>query len=139
MAVQIAGNIGFDRTGDGRNFLTSAIKPTLRVITFRVESSPNGAAIYVNDENTGYTTPYSLQYTEAELLNGGKIVKLVNGSVNSVETYILSAQVLSEQITIEEPTNSSGGGSIGGGTSNFGDRNFGDTIIDRDSRELQAR
>jgi hypothetical protein len=140
MAVEVAGNIGFNRNGDERGLITSALKPTLRVITFNVESTPNGAAIFVNGENTGYTTPYSLQYTEAELLNGGRVVTLINGSVNSVETYILSAQILSEQITIEEPTNSSGGvvGGGGGRNSDFGDRNLGEGAIDRDNRELQA-
>ena len=124
--------------GGGSTYTPPTIRPTLRVITFNVESRPNGAAIFVNGVNTGYTTPHTLQYTEGELSNGGKIVTLVNGSVNSEETFILSSQVISEPVSIPEPRVSSGGGGGGGRIDDFGDRNFGDRITDRDSRELQA-
>lgn len=125
--------------GGGGTYTAPTIRPTLRIITFNVESRPNGAAIFVNGVNTGYTTPHTLQYTEGELSNGGKIVTLVNGSVNSEETFILSSQVISEPVSIPEPRVSSGGGGGGGGRiDDFGDRNFGDRITDRDSRELQA-
>lgn len=123
--------------GGGGTYTAPTIRPTLRIITFNVESRPNGAAIFVNGVNTGYTTPHTLQYTEGELSNGGKIVTLVNGSVNSEETFILSSQVISEPVSIPEPRVSSGGGG-GGRIDDFGDRNFGDRITDRDSRELQA-
>jgi hypothetical protein len=124
--------------GGGGTYTAPTIRPTLRIITFNVESRPNGAAIFVNGVNTGYTTPHTLQYTEGELSNGGKIVTLVNGSVNSEETFILSSQVISEPVSIPEPRVSSGGGGGGGRIDDFGDRNFGDRITDRDSRELQA-
>lgn len=124
--------------GGGSTYTPPTIRPTLRVITFNVESRPNGAAIFVNGVNTGYTTPHTLQYTEGELSNGGKIVTLVNGSVNSEETFILSSQIVSEPVSIPESRVSSGGGSGGGRVDDFGDRNFGDKITDRDSRELQA-
>lgn len=125
--------------GGGSTYTTPTVRPAIRVITFNVESRPNGAAIFVNGENTGYTTPHTLQYTEGELSNGGKIVTLVNGSVNSEETFILSSQIVSEPVSIPEPRVSSGGGGGGGGRiDNFGDRNFGDKITDRNNRELQA-
>lgn len=124
--------------GGGGTYTAPTIRPTLRIITFNVESRPNGAAIFVNGVNTGYTTPHTLQYTEGELSNGGKIVTLVNGSVNSEETFILSSQVISEPVSIPEPRVSSGGGGGVGRIDDFGDRNFGDRITDRDSRELQA-
>lgn len=100
--------------GGGAVYTESTVKPTLRTITFNVESTPNGASIYVNGQNTGHTTPHSLQYTEAELLNGGKIITLVNGSVNSTETYILSSQILTNTTPVSGPYSSGGGG--GGNT-----------------------
>lgn len=123
--------------GGGSTYTTPTVRPAIRVITFNVESRPNGAAIFVNGVNTGYTTPHTLQYTEGELLNGGKIVTLVNGSVNSEETFILSSQILSEPVSIEEPRVSSGGGG-GGRASEDLNGIFGGRVGDRDSRELQA-
>lgn len=134
-------NYGGGGGGGGSTYTTPTVRPALRVITFNVESRPNGAAIFVNGENTGYTTPHTLQYTEGELSNGGKIVTLVNGSVNSEETFILSSQIVSEPVSIPEPRVSSGGGGGGGGggrIDDFDGRNFGNRVIDRDRSELQA-
>ena len=73
--------------------LNTNITPSPRTITFTISSSPIGASVYIDNVNTGYITPYQLVYSESELLTP-KTVKLINGSSNSVETYILSSEVV---------------------------------------------
>jgi hypothetical protein len=120
----------------------STIRPEARAITFNVNSTPNGAAIYVNGEDTGFTTPYSLQYTEGELSVGNKIITLVNGAEKSTETYILSSQIQSSISSVGDGTIVQTGGSSGGGgggsSSRISDFAREGGALDRDDRELQA-
>jgi hypothetical protein len=101
--------------GGGSTSSSPSSTPASRTISFNVTSSPQGAAIIIDGINSGYTTPYTLQYSETQLLTP-KTISLVNGSTNSSETYVLSAEMITTQIG----TASGGGGSYGGGYSGGG-------------------
>ena len=88
--------------------------PASRTISFNISSSPQGAAIIIDGVDSGRITPYTLQYSETQLLTP-KTISLVNGSSISRETYILSAEIVTTQIG-----NSNTGGSYGGGYSGGG-------------------
>jgi|Laugrespbdmm15sd_2_1035082.scaffolds.fasta_scaffold08846_3 hypothetical protein len=115
------------------------VAPTARSITFNVESTPNGAAIYVNGEDTGYTTPHSLQFAESELFASNKIITLINGSNKSEESYILSAQLESTPTSIGTTTNSGGSGGGGGGGAGrpYNERDLSSGIFDVGRTEQQ--
>lgn len=93
-----------------------------RTISFTVNSTPQGGAIYIDGTNTYNTTPYTLQYLESELLTP-KTISVKNGSSTSVETYILSSEVISNNTT-----NTGTGGGIGGGVLDpYYNSGYGDT------------
>ena len=71
----------------------SEINP--RLISFTISSSPNGAAIFINGVNSGFTTPHVMKYTETELLMP-KTVLVKNGSATSGETYIISSELVTQ-------------------------------------------
>ena len=115
MAENFTYENGFNGGSGGGSSSPVSPTPISRNITFEIKSDPLGAAIFVNGSNTGYTTPHTLNYTEAELLSP-KTVNLVNANNSSVETYVLSSQVI---------TTTTGGGSYGGGYSGGGGGNNG--------------
>lgn len=98
--------------------------PTSRLISFTITSSPNGASILLNGVETNFITPHTMRFEETELLTP-KVISVVNGTNNSLETYVLSSEVVTNVIggtTSGGPT--SGGGSGGsGGTGNGEDFN----------------
>ena len=106
--------------GGGGVTTTPTITSPVRTITFNVDSNPIGAAIYVNDVNSGFTTPHTLQYTELELLVSNKRISLVRGSEKSSETFVLTSEVVRGTTTITGGGSSggSGGGSYGSGAPN---------------------
>jgi hypothetical protein len=88
--------------------------PTSRTISFTITSEPNGSSIFLNNQDTNYITPYTMNFEETELLTP-KILTVVNGTNKSVETYIISSEV----VTITTGTssnNNSGGGGAGNGS-----------------------
>lgn len=87
-----------------------------RTITFTVNSTPQGAAIYIDGNNTFNVTPHTLQYLESELLSP-KTITVKNGNASSKESYILK----SELVTNTTSGGSGGGGSYGGGGYGGGD------------------
>lgn len=96
--------------------------PTSRLISFTIKSTPKGASILVDGNNTGFTTPHTFFYSESELLTP-KQVSLINGTNNSVETYVISSEII--KVTTDGTTNSNNygggyGGSSGGGTGGGG-------------------
>lgn len=103
----INGNTGGGGGGGGS---TTSSGPSTRTISFTINSSPQGGAIYIDDVNTYNTTPHTLQYTEAELLTP-KTISVRNGSSISVETFILSSQIV---------TNSGGSSAGSGGGNTYG-------------------
>ena len=120
LQVDLAGSGGGGNTGVGN--VPISVTPTSRTLSFTITSSPNGGSIFVNGINSGYTTPHTLQYSESELLSP-KTVSVVNGTNNSVETYILSSQTVTTTTGGSYGGGYSGGGGgsgAGGGTSNNG-------------------
>lgn len=112
------GGSGGGGGSSGGGFTTSpTITSPVRTITFNVDSTPNGAAIYVNDVNSGFTTPHTLQYTELELLVSNKRISLVLGSEKSAETYVLTSEIVKGITSI---TGGSGGSSGGTGGGSYG-------------------
>lgn len=92
----------------------SEINP--RLISFTISSSPNGAAIFINGTNSGFTTPYVLKYTEKELLMP-KTILVKNGSATSGETYIISSELVTQTSNGTNPPNQGGSTPVGqGGT-----------------------
>ena len=79
-----------------------------RTIIFTVNSTPQGAAIYIDGNNTFNVTPHTLQYLESELLSP-KTITVKNGNSSANESYILKAELIN--------SNNTGGGSGGGGGS----------------------
>ena len=117
------GSGGGSNTGGSSN--TSV--PTPRNLSFRITSDPKGAAILVDGNNTGFITPHVLTYTDSELLTP-KRVSVVNGTNNSVETYIISSEVVFNT-TDGTTTTTTGGGGYGGGYSGGGGGGFDSQII----------
>lgn len=87
-----------------------------RTITFTVNSNPQGAAIYIDGNNTFNTTPHTLQYLESELLSP-KIVTVKNGNSTAVESYIIKSEIVSNSTSGGSGGGSYGGGGYGGGGS----------------------
>ena len=87
-----------------------------RTITFTVNSNPQGAAIYIDGNNTFNTTPHTLQYLENELLSP-KIVTVKNGNSTAVESYIIKSEIVSNSTSGGSGGGSYGGGGYGGGGS----------------------
>lgn len=91
--------------------------PTSRLISFTIKSTPKGASILVDGNNTGLITPHTIFYSESELLTP-KQISLINGANNSVETYMISSEII--KVTTDGTNNSDNygggyGGSSGGG------------------------
>jgi hypothetical protein len=78
--------------------------PTSRLISFTITSEPNGASILLDGVNTNFITPHVMKFEETELLTP-KVISVVNGTNNSLETFILSTEVVTNVI----------GGTSGGG------------------------
>lgn len=83
----------------------SEINP--RIISFTISSSPNGAAIFINGTNSGFTTPHVMKYTEKELLMP-KTILVKNGSATSGETYIISSELVTQTSNGTNPPNQGG-------------------------------
>jgi hypothetical protein len=115
----INGNTGGGGGGGGS---TISASPSTRTISFTINSSPQGGAIYIDDVNTYNTTPHTLQYTEAELLTP-KTISVKNGSSTSVETFIISSQIITNS-----GGSSAGSGGGGGGVSYGGGYGGGDNL-----------
>jgi hypothetical protein len=103
--------------------------PTPRNLSFRITSDPKGASILVDGNNTGFVTPYILTYSDTELLTA-KRVSVVNGTNNSVETYIISSEVVFN--TTDGNTTTTTGG-YGGGYSGGGGATGFDSMVISDS------
>jgi hypothetical protein len=112
--------------------------PTSRTISFTITSSPNGSSIFLDNQDTNYITPHTMNFKETELLTP-KILTVVNGANKSVETYIISSEVVTTTTGTSTNSNSSannsngnnsgrgnsnGGGSDSDGTSDPSDPNF---------------
>ena len=97
---------------------STTIPAQSRTISFQINSSPQGGVIFVDGQSTQYTTPYTLQFTELELLSPKRIT-VVNGNSNSVEAYVLSSQKVTNTTTTGGGSGG-GGGSYGGGYSGGG-------------------
>lgn len=114
---------------------TNTILPaTSRTISFQINSSPQGGMIFIDGQSTQRTTPYTLQFTELELLTP-KIVTVQNGNSNSVEAYIISSQKVTNTTTVSNggstttTTGGYGGGYGGGGSGVGGGSGFDSQII----------
>ena len=92
--------------------------PTSRTISFTITSSPNGSSIFLNNQDTNYITPHTMNFQETELLTP-KIITVVNGTNKSVETYIISSEVITTT-TGMSTSNTSNGNNSGRGNSNGG-------------------
>jgi hypothetical protein len=97
--------------GGGGGGSAASSSPSTRTISFSINSSPQGGAIYIDGVNTYHTTPHTLQYTEAELLTP-KTINVKNGSSVSVEAYVISSELINAG---NGSSAGSGGGSYGGG------------------------
>ncbi len=113
MAYQFTYDSSVDNTsittgggGGGGGAVISNV-PTARTISFTISSSPNNSAILIDNVQTGRVTPYTFTFLETELLSP-KRISVVNGSRNSVETYIISAETIINSV-------SAGGTNYGGG------------------------
>ena len=82
-----------------------------RTITFTVNSTPQGAAIYIDGNNTFNTTPHTLQYLESELLSP-KTITVKNGNSTAIESYIIKSEIVTSTTS---GGSGGGGGSYGGG------------------------
>jgi hypothetical protein len=91
--------------------------PTSRTISFTITSEPNGGSIFLNNQNTNYITPYTMNFEETELLTP-KILTVVNGTNKSVETYIISSEVITT--TTGTSSNSNSGVNNSNGNSSNG-------------------
>ena len=95
--------------------------PTSRTISFTITSEPNGSSILLNGQNTNYVTPYTMNFQETELLTP-KIVTVVNGTNQSLETYIISSEIITTTTGTSSNSNSnennSNGNNSGRGNSN---------------------
>lgn len=89
--------------------------PTSRTISFTITSEPNGSSIFLNNQDTNYITPYTMNFEETELLTP-KILTVVNGTNKSVETYIISSEVVTTTTGTSSNSNSGGGGGAGNGS-----------------------
>jgi hypothetical protein len=89
--------------------------PTSRTISFTITSEPNGSSIFLNNQDTNYITPYTMNFEETELLTP-KILTVVNGTNKSVETYIISSEVVTTTTGTTSNNNSGGGGGAGNGS-----------------------
>lgn len=87
--------------------------PTSRTISFTLTSTPSGASILLNGINTNFITPHVMQFQETELLTP-KVISVVNGTNNSLETFVISTEV----VTTTTGTSSGGGTGGSGGTGN---------------------
>lgn len=92
--------------------------PTSRIISFTLTSTPSGASILLNGVNTNFITPHVMKFQETELLTP-KVISIVNGTNNSLETYVLSSEVITTTTGMSTNNNSNGNNS-GRGNSNGG-------------------
>jgi hypothetical protein len=97
--------------------------PTSRTILFTITSEPNGSSILLNGQNTNYVTPHTMNFQETELLTP-KILTVVNGTNQSLETYIISSEIITTTTGTSSNSNSgtssSNGNNSGRGNSNGG-------------------
>jgi hypothetical protein len=98
--------------------------PTSRKISFTITSEPNGGSIFLNNQDTNYITPYTMNFEETELLTP-KILTVVNGTNKSVETYIISSEVITTTTGTSSSSNSGVNNSNGNSSNgnNTGRRN----------------
>lgn len=120
-------------SGGGSSISSPSSIPASRTISFNVTSSPQGAAIIIDGVDSGRITPYTLQYSETQLLTP-KTISLVNGSSKSTQTYILFAEMVTNQIGNSNTGGSYGGGYSGGGSNSGaggsgGSGGFGSQVI----------
>jgi hypothetical protein len=89
--------------------------PTSRTISFTITSEPNGSSILLNGQNTNYVTPHTMNFQETELLTP-KILTVVNGTNQSLETYIISSEIITT--TTGTSSNNNSGATTTGTSSN---------------------
>lgn len=94
--------------GGGGSSPTPVPQPSVRTISFNLNSSPVGASIFVDGIDTKFTTPHTLQFTETELLTP-KVLSVKTSNRTSNENYVISSELIQNNVVV------GGGGSTGGG------------------------
>jgi len=126
-----AGSGGGSSSGGSSN---TTLPASSRTISFQINSSPQGGMIFIDGQSTQRTTPYTLQFTELELLTP-KTVTVMNGNSDSVEGYIISSQKVTNTTTVSNggstttTTPNYGGGYSGGGSGTGGGGGFDSQVI----------
>jgi len=135
----IGGGGGGNSFGAGAS--TPIPTPTSRTISFNLNSSPIGAAIFVDGVDTQFRTPHTLQFSETELLTP-KVISVRTSNRVSIENYVISSEMVGQN------NFNFGGGFGGGGTgfvnadvqfndlTNLGNNNFG-TVGVRNTQNIQ--
>lgn len=108
--------------------------PTSRTISFTITSSPNGASILLNGVDTNYITPHVMKFEETELLTP-KILTVVNGTNNSVETYVISTEVVTTTTGTSSSSSSSQNNSNSNSSNNSNSGNSGTGGADSGNRD----
>jgi len=104
--------------GGGVGASTPIPMPTCRTISFNLNSSPAGASIFVDEIDTKFTTPHTLQFKETELLTP-KVITVKTPNRTSNENYVISAELV-EQIFGGTGGSGDGAGGSGGGGGGIG-------------------
>jgi hypothetical protein len=115
--------------GGGGSSPTPIPQPSVRTISFNLNSSPVGSSIFVDGIDTKFTTPHTLQFTETELLTP-KVLSVKTSNRTSNENYVISSEMIEQNF-------GGGGGSGGGGGTLIRDpgTGFGREIIFDDGSE----
>jgi hypothetical protein len=93
--------------------------PVSRTLSFTITSTPSGASILLNGVNTNFITPHVMRFEETELLTP-KVISVVNGTNNSLETFVISTEVVTKTTGTSNGDDSKGDGSQFGPTSTGG-------------------